>query len=235
MVSQVNQACPVIIHRFHWTKKENAVGAHPDRTVLQVLPAPLDPLASKATPEPPAKWARTALKDHQAHPDQPAKKEKMASQARKENQAKMPNVETKDHQAHQAKPANPVQPVPQAKKAQPANQATKPTTARPAHLVKEANPETKDPPAHLARKAPRAPMPTTVLARVVPPPRPPPPRPPKSKKPHDPSKSIFKNINYRIQLGLTSAFNIFGDQDGKFFNPVLPLFFFDPTQKHASM
>jgi len=230
MVNQVKQVYPVIIHRFHWTKKANAVGAHQDQTVHPVPPAPPDPLASKVTPEPRANLARTALKDHQAHPDQPAKKAKMARTAKKANQAKMPNVETKDHQARQANSANPVHPVQPAKKDHPANQATKPTTVHPVHLVKEANPETKDPPVHPVPKALQVRMPIIVRALVVPPPKPPPPKPPKCKKPHDPSHSIINKINYRtIELGLTSAFNIIGDNDGgKFFNPVLSISF-NPT------
>lgn len=236
-VIQVNPVFPATTHQFHWTKKANAVGAHPDRTVHQVHPAPAVQLASKATPALLAIPAKMARKDHPAHPVRLAKKEKMARTAKKENQAKMPNAEKKDHQAHQAKLENPAQLVQTATKVPLANQETKPTMARPDHPVKEANPETKDPPAHPARKAPPVQMPTIVLAHAAPPPRLPPPRP-KRKKLHldNDWRSIYK-INYRTyQFGLTSAFNIGGMENEKFsLTRCLVFMIFFSTIQHASM
>lgn len=219
MADQANQACPATTHRFRWTKRANAAGAHQDQTDHPDHQAPEAQLASKDTQVLQAKPARTDHKDHPDHLAQQAKKAKMAKMARKANLERMPNAVIRAPTDPLARLENPVPPDLRARKDQRANQATRPTTDHLAHLVKEANRATREPRDHRVPRANLVRMPIIVLARREPPRLPP--RPPKFKKRNDPredARSIFSIV--RAHLGLTSAFNIGGDYP-KFSIPVL--------------
>jgi len=162
---RVNQACPVLTHRFHCHPMDDAVGVHLDHPARLDHQVQLDQAAPKVNQAMAVQMAKKVVLEDQATQEALANPVKRAHLAHQAMLAVVPKLEVKAITDQPVPKANPALAVPTANVEDRANQARPVYQALQVLPVLVAKMETKAPQVHVVRPAVLAKMLNIVLAR----------------------------------------------------------------------